>query len=382
MAINPQTFNGINSKAPGFTAFNQQASTYTLQNILDKVLPLGDVNPVLNRVSGYQLEPFITICQDVYNDIVGTPFPHKWNRINLPPFYTNSWQQDYALVYPNGSSVYNIEWLERGIVVNMSSNTSPKPWGFVECGRDMNQATGSFLQVSTWFSNPTFLANWLPNYQLYYGIWGGQNTGDPSTGNNPGPGSIYTNPLNAVTNTQPANPVSQVQDPNGNFQVVTTYGTCGVSAPTWPPAGSAPGTTTQDGTTIWTVVDPIGVGIRILPVPSQTGAVYQFQLVGQMPAIRFKSLSDTLAPLPDKYESYFRQGVIAQCYRYSSLAAVKAQFQTQYAIWLKSLNDLRAAEDRELEENKFTLERGIMDTGGGTGGQYLGPFYPFNYGWR
>jgi len=357
---------------------NSQSIT-TLQNILDRVWPLGDVQPVLANVSGSQLEPFISICSDVYSDIVGTPFPHKWNENKLPQFYTNSWQQDYALVNPNGTSVTNVEWLERGIVIDMTSNSTPRAWGYVECGRQLTQATGTFIQVSTW-RNPTFVANWFPNYMLYYGTWGAGNTGgNPTTGNNPGPGSIYTNPLNANANSQPNNPINQVIDPNGNLQVLTVYGTCGSSAPNWPPAGSAPGTNTPDGTAVWTVVDPNGVGIRILPVPSQTGAVFQFNIIAQKPAFRFTSLSQTIDPFPDKYEPYFRQGVIAQCYRYSSVASVQAKFEKNYTIWLKTLNDLRAMEDRELEENRFIVEQSVMARGGGAGrgAGWRGAAYPF-----
>ena len=355
---------------------NSQSVT-TLQQILDRVLPLGDVNPVLQNVSGFQLEPFITICTDVYNEIVGLPFPHKWNEVKLPFFYTNSWQQDYALINPDGTSIYNVEWLTRGIVIDMTSNSLPKAWGYVECGRQLPQATGTFIQSNAW-RFPTFVANWFPNFMLYYGTWGASNAGSSTAGNNPGPGAIYTNPLNATSNSQPNNPIAQIQDPNGNLQVVTVYGTCGMTAPNWPPANSAPGTNTIDGSTTWTVVDPNGVGIRIFPVPSQTGVVFQFNLIAQRPTKRFTSLSDTLDPFPDKYEPYFRQGIIAQCYRYSSLASVQAKFEKNYQLWLKSLNDLRAMEDRETEENQFVPEQSIFGRGGGgRGAGYRGAAYPF-----
>lgn len=358
-------------------------STLTLQNILDKILPLGDINPVLANVGGYQLEPFVTICTDVMTDIIGQPFPYKWNEVQLPPFYTNSYQQDYALVNSNGTSVLNVEWLERGIAIIQTSNSMPRAYGIVECGRQLPQATGSVFQAGTGGGSPTFVVNLFPNKMLYYGVWGASNSGGNSTfGNNPGPGSIYTNPLQSLGNSQPNNPINQVQDPNGNFQVVTTYGTCGQSQPNWPNANAAPGTTTQDGTTIWTVVDPYGAGVRILPVPSQTGAVFQFSLVGQMPPTRFTALNQTLYPMPDKFEPYFRQGVIAQCYRYSSVASVQAKFEKNYQIWLKSLIDLRENQDRELEENVFTPERGIMgDAGDGARGRgrWIGGAWPFNY---
>src|SRR5260370_36929795 len=130
-------------------------STITLQKMLDKVMPLGDVKPVLADISGFQLEPFITICTDVYSDIVGVPFPHQWNEIKLPQFYTNGLQQDYALVNPDGSSFFNVEWLQQGIVVQMTTTAQPKPWGYAECGRAQTQMTGSLIQPTNW-TWPTF----------------------------------------------------------------------------------------------------------------------------------------------------------------------------------------------------------------------------------
>jgi hypothetical protein len=354
-------------------------STTTLQKMLDKILPLGDVKPVLSDVAGYQLEPYITICTDVYSDIVGVAFPHKWNEIKVPQFYTNSFQQDYALINPDGTSFFNMEWLQQGIVVQMTTTALPKPWGYAECGRSQSQATGSILQPMNW-SWPTFTVVQLQNYMLYYGTWGAADSGNPSFGNNPQPGSVFTNPTLAQTAT--VNPITQIKDPNGNLQIVTIYGTCGSSQPSWPAAGAPAGTITPDGTTVWTVVDSQGIGIRILPVPSKTGVIFQFNLIGQMPAIEFTSLSQTFAPFPDKYQTYFRQGIIAQCYRYSPDPKVQAKFEKNHQLWLKSLNDLRAAEDRELEEYRFIPERTIFS--GGTSGRtgYVGPANPFNYPWR
>lgn len=352
-------------------------SVITLQNMLDKVLPLGDVNPVLVNVGGYQLEPFVTICTDVMTDICGVAFPHKWNEIKLPQFYTNSFQQDYVMLKPDGSSFFGVEWLERGIVIEMTSTQLPKPWGYVECGRQLPQQTGTWNQVGLWANNPMFECNTFPNYMLYYGTWGAGDTGNPSWGNNPGPGIVITPPLAA--NAQAANPIIQIIDINENIQVVTQYGTSGLTQPSWPDVNAPSGTQTVDGTVIWTVADPNGVGIRITPVPSRMGVSFQFNLIGQMPPVRFNSLSQTFAPFPDKYEKYFRQGVIAQCYRYSPLEKVQVKFEKNYQIWLKSLNDLRATQDRELEENRFTPERGIMGEGGGYRRGWVGAANPFNY---
>ena len=362
----------------------QTQSTVKLQQIVNIAESFGDIEPVLN-VAGQSSGPALTIANDVMNAICGTSFPHKWNEFDLPPFYTNSYQQDYALVYPAGqptgapssfSSVTNLEWLDRGICININSTSFPKAWRNVECGRELPMATGAGWNRGE--GNPLFLAAFLPNINLYYGTWGDLNNGTQSIGNNPIAGSAYTTPLG--TQSQPANPITQIQDANGNLLVLTGYGVEGSTAPI--AAVSAPAGTQVSGagaTTVWTVVDPWGEGIRIYPVPSQTGVVWQFLLVAQAKPVRFKNLQQTLFPLPDQFEPNFRQGFITQCYRYSSDAKVRAKFKEEWQLWLASLNELRAKQDRELEENLFIADRGIM--GGGNWGRpriWGGPGAPFN----
>ena len=413
-------------------------STVTIQNIVDIANAFGDIEPVLN-VGGSSAQPALTIANDVMTAICAAPFPHKWNELNLPYFYTNSLQQDYALVYPDGSSVTTLSWLERGIVININATSSPKPFRQVEVGRQLPQAT------SSWYNRGSlglmYLANWFPNKTLYYGTWGEADTGNATQGNNPVSGSVYTSPLTASA--QVDNPILQIRDANDNLLVLTGYGTEGVVAPVAASDASAgtvatpvltltqvavagpvttyTGTITggasdafvgltftiagftnvlnnvqitvtastattlvcvtstqvnetdsataldDSATTIWTVVDPDGQGIRILPVPSTSGVSWQFNLVGQERPVRFTNLQQTLDPLPDEFEPHFRAGFIAQCYRYSVEAKVRAKFQTEWAIWLQNLYELRVKQDREQEENMFVPDRGIM--GGGRSGR-------------
>jgi hypothetical protein len=102
-----------------------------------------------------------------------------------------------------------------------------------------------------------------------------------------------------------------------------------------------------------------------------------------MKPIRFTTLGQTLYPLPDEFEPHFRAGVIAQLYRYSPLKEIRAKFQDAWNLWTASLINLRAKQDRELEENMFTLDRGIFGgrrgNGGRGAGNWLGPAYPFAY---
>jgi hypothetical protein len=371
----------------------QTQSTISLQRIVNIAEAFADIEPVLN-VAGSENHPALFIATDVMNVICGVPFPHKWNEINLPPFYTNSFQQDYALVYPagqpvgypaSGSSLTNLAWLERGIAIDINSTSFPKAYRTVECGRQLPQATASNWNYgngsgsgSYGCGNAICIANFFPNNTLYYGTWGDLNNGTQSIGNNPIAGSAYTQPLG--TQSMPANPISQILDANGNFLVITTYGVEGATAPLAAP-NSLPGVTVSGlgATTVWTVVDPWGQGIRVQPVPYQTGRVFQILLTGQAQPVRFTSLAQTLFPLPDQFEPNFRQGFIAQCYRYSADSKVRGKFKDEWQLWLASLVELRAKQDRELEENMFVPDRGIMSGSSQRGGFFRGPGYPFNY---
>jgi len=350
-------------------------STVKLQTIINIAKGMGDIEPILN-VAGSSIELPLSIANDVMNAIISEPFPWKFNDIEMPQFVTNSYQQDYAGIYPNGKSVTNLGWLERGIVIDINNSAQPKPYRLVEVGRQLPQATGTFFNWS--LSDPMFLCNWFPNTSLYYGVWGEFQDGNASLGNNPLPGSIYISPY-GVNQSMPANPVTQIQDANGNFLVLTGYGAEGTAAPLAPP-NALPGTVVfgAGATTQWTVVDPNGMGFRILPVPTQTSVVWQFNLWGQALPIRFKTLQQTLFPLPDQYEPNFRQMFIAQCYRYSNDKSVRAKFKDEWQLAIKALEDCRKKSDRELEENVFTPDRGIM--GGQPGrNRFTGPQWPFPY---
>jgi len=429
-------------------------STFTVRKIVDKVIPFADIEPIFN-VAGYVDEPAITIATDVMTEICATAFPHKWNETQLPQFYTTSYQQDYALINPDGSSIYSVEWLERGIAYDINNSAIPKPWVRVEAGRSLPARTATYTNTGTQMGDPGFMVCSLPNASLYYGVWGAPNVGNPGLGNNPGPNSAYINPLssfvvsaawsggqavftlnyvpaavvalatmnvsgaypagyngnwsvvnvndtiptaptvtvtmpnnpgvyriggivnNSASQSQPANPITQIIDANGNLLLLTTYGVEGVTAPL--AAQNAPPGTQVSGsgaTTVWTVMDPVGLGMRILDVPSQTGVVWQFNMIGQMPPTVFTSLSQTLYPLPDKYEPFFRAGFIAQCYRYSPEAKIRAKFDKEWPLWQRSLANMRAAQDRELEEYRFEPQRTVMG-GGRNRSTFVGPANPF-----
>jgi hypothetical protein len=274
------------------------------------------------------------------------------------------------------SGLTNLAWLERGTAFDINNSAIPKPFTRIECGRQLPQETAQYTGGAG-LGDPGFICNWFPNRTLYYGTWGQGNVGGPSLGNNPVAGSVYTTPLG--NNSQPFNPITQIIDANGNFLLLTTYGTEGSGAPL-AAVNAVPGTTVSGSgaTTVWTVLDPNGWGFRFRPVPTQTGTQWEWNLTAQMRPMRFVSLSQTLAPLPDEFETFFRDGMIAQLYRRSPEKNIYAKFNTEWQLWLKALNDLRVKEDRELEENKFIPTRTIFGASRSRN-NFQGAAWPYNY---
>lgn len=343
-------------------------STITLQDVVYDAMTDSQCEPVLS-ISGRSQAPALSIASTCMNFMLSQPFPWKWNElapgVGIPLFCSNSYQQDYAV-----PGLTNLAWLQRGRVLDVNNTSLPKPSFIVEVGRSLPQLSSTSL-TTCYLNNPQFIANWFPNDQLYYGVWGGNPAG---SGNDPVAGSVYTNPI-SPGNSQPSNPITQIRDANSNLLVLTTYGTTGMSAPVLA-VNSAPGTTVADGSCVWTAVDPKGQGFRIAPVPSQGGNQWQFWLVGQARPPRFTSLSQTLDPIPDDYAEYFRQGFFAYCYMRSPEAKTRQLGTQQFELWKAGLADARQKSDRERDECGFVPDAPLI---GGCGTGYLGAAWPYPY---
>lgn len=321
---------------------------------------MPDLAPVFqSQVAGFSQEPGLTIINETLAYMCGTNFPWKWNEIILPPFYTSSYQQDYAGINPNGSSIENLGWLQAGDVLDVNNTAVPKAQPQVEVVRNLPRVSNWVGMPPMFFGPLKFEVCWLYNNQLYYGTWGAANAGNTTRGNNPQAQQTITSPTIAG-NAMPVNPITQIQDANGNYLVLTTFGITGNSAPS-AAANATPGTTVNDGSCVWTVVDPVGAGYRIFPVPSQSGTVWQFNLRGQAkPPAPLTSLSTNLAPIPDEYMHVFRQGCITTAYRYSPEARVRAMYGEERRIWVETLMEGRMQGDREPEECSFVPSGGIV----------------------
>lgn len=360
-------------------------STYTLQSVYDDLLARGDLDPGWD-LAGYTARPILNIANKTFKNICGGKgmFPWKWNEALLPQFYVNSWQQDYALCAgPAGASVTNLGWLQEGMAIDINNPSVPKPWRYIEVGRNQPRTTATYATNSI-YQNPLFVATFLPNNVLYYGTWGAATTGNATWGNNPQASQVITNPL-ASGAPMPSSPILQIKDANGNYLVLTGYGTLGTTAPV-APASSLAGVNATPGsgdTTLWTVVDPYGQGIRLSPVPSQTGTVWQVNLVAQMKPTKFVGTSaldsQTIFPLTDDFYQYFLDGCAAECLLYNPNPKKRGLYKEAYQNWMISILEMRKENDREKEENVIRPRRSIIGAGGGYGGgnpSALGPAWP------
>ncbi len=364
-------------------------STIRLQSLVDDAASLGDVSPAL-ATGGLSDAPALSIANDVMQAIINggpaaDPYNWKWNRFNVTPFCTISYQQDYFV--PN---LISLGWLESCWASEINQTTVPKYKQQIEVHKD--------LEVTYDQTGEPGKICWELNRTLQTGTWGatplgptaGQLSGNvnglgpnQSGQQNPGPGVIYTNPMGAVN--QPINATTAITDPNGNLWCLTTYGTCGSEQPAWPTSPLFPtllfptqaATTVTDGTCVWTAINPSGQGFRLNPIPPQTGVVWQIQPVGQYRAPRFLNLAQTLEPIPDDFEWAFKQGFFAECYRRHPDPKIRAKYTMERTIWLESLDKAVRQSDREMDDFGFYPSRSIMSSdwyGGGT----PRPDYPWN----
>ena len=365
------------SSNPGCVVYGN--STIRLQEVIDDASTLGDVAPAL-ATGGLSMLPALSIANDVMQQMINggpgaQPYNWKWNRYNLPVFYTNSLQQDYFI-----PGLVNIGWLESAWAVNINQTSVPKQNFPIEIDKDLLVTNNSGTYAAK--------ASWLPNSMLNTGAWGqhplGPTAGFPSgetivagpglTGQqNPGPGVIYTNPVGTLVT--PYNATTAITDPYGNLWALTQYGTAGSVEPTWPSNPTFPtlrnpnilSTTVTDGTLVWTAINPKGQGIRLSPTPPQSGIVWAIQVVGQMVAPRFYNTQQYLNPIPDAFEWAFKQGFFAECFRRNPDSKVRNKYQQEKQWWLESLDKAVRQADREPDDFSFYVGAGLgcMDTGWG-----------------
>lgn len=366
--------------------------TFRIQDFADAASRRTDLSPTL-ATAGHSLQPAIDIATEVMNNIVrggpdGQRNNWKWNRMNVVPnpvgvlspigpfctFLTNAFQQDYAV-----PGVINVDWLEEAPYVNINQYAQPKQvlWSEIKRNLSLEYLPGASMAWKICF---------LPNYLMEYAMWG-QNIAFQVDGmNSPGPGVEYVNPLQ--TGTSINNPCTQLRDPNGNYWALTTYGVCGSTIPSFPnpvtyptlsnPAATA--STVNDGTCVWTALNPNGMGFRLHCPPAGNSVTWAFRVIAQTIPQVYTSLGQSLGVIPDDMAHWFRIGFIAKCMEHSPDAKVRAKAmgpEGEIAMWLKAMRNAVQATNREQEDTQ------LVPMSGGIGAVPVppNPAYPFPGGW-
>ena len=337
-------------------------SSKTLQDLVDIARAMTDIAPTLPTGGEYEVVALSCINDAITSMLAGSSkgsqFNFKFNRILIVPFFINSYQQDYA------QNNINIGWLESAGAYCTSSTQTPKPFSPLECKRD--------VLITTSMSYGIAKIQWIANKDMQYAVWG-QSVADSLIGLiGPGPGVEYMDPQGQPS--MPLNPCTQVQDAFGNFWALTTYGTCGATNPfttnqnpnnQYPTLlnPTASPITVDDGSVVWTAINPDGQGFRINPMPGQTGPVWQIQPVAQQRIPQFTSLQQYLEPVPDDYFTYLKAGFICYCYQFHPDPKIMGKFEEKYKLWMKALDSAVRQGSREEDDWGFTPGSNVMDTG-------------------
>ena len=80
--------------------------------------------------------------------------------------------------------------------------------------------------------------------------------------------------------------------------------------PIWPAAKAPAGTITNDGTVVWTVVDPNGIAFRLDRLATYGSEVWQMKPAYQRKPPNITNLSQTFYPIPDDLSYLIKQGFI------------------------------------------------------------------------
>lgn len=319
-------------------------STITVQALIDYVRTFDWTVPTVG-LAGYDDEPALSFANDIIQKIIAKNNPWKWNSYLVPAFFSNPFQQDY----PTNISSSNMGWLESATFTDINNPTG-SPQFFV---KPPLQCVARLLP--TYVCGVMNEVSWLLNRNAVTGSW-------------PGPNMLFRNPLVSQGGGPNSNPLTAITDPNGNIQLVTTYGTTGSVQPTWPDALTSPGITTQDGSVVWTVMDPLGVAFRINALGTPGSNIWQFNLTYQQKPPLITQTSQTFSPVPDELQFLIKQGFLTYCYKKSD----RKTFQIEYAQWLEDIQEALGQSDRETQSFGVYPAEPIQGGGYGGSGTYVG----------
>lgn len=352
----------------------QPPSSFTIQYAVDFVRASSPEAAVIIPAAGFSSQPALTFANVVAQKILAQNMDWEWNSSYVPLFVTNCLQQDYV------TNIKDIGYLTAAFAIDINNNTntanqSPKPFYTMEVGKQLNP---------TAYMGQPQLVSFIQNNQANFGVW------TPNT----------VIPCGYGIAAAPATPIQQFVDSNGNILYIDStvlnlsinspgfqtsnppvlptpnpYGTTGTTQPILPPASPA-GQTILDGSVMWTVADPNACAIRLNPLPGIGGLCWLMQIVYQRKAPVYKSLQNSISPIPDDFVYLFLQGFKAMIL----MAAGSPSGNTEYQLWHESMQLAKESANRSQTEYGLVPSDGSFD-GSGFLGFSIGAANPYQYGY-
>jgi hypothetical protein len=313
--------------------------------------------PVIG-VGGIQDEPALSIANNVLQEFLAPPYNWKWNRNEMTMLVTQQYKQDY--LFAGGSA----------FVLQNSTNAVAPNCGGVGIGLASSSAitqVGNTTTVNTLEAHPfqigqtSYIIGTNSAYDSNYTL--------SSTGQFSGGYTITAVP--SRTSFQFTHPQSGlgVSGAPGitNFGWLESVSRIDVSNTSLPQPVSNESSvvrmlpvTSQTETPIrFAVVQDYGTGvlrIRCWPLPTQF--IWGVNLVFQGKAPLLSSLTNIWSPIPDELSYVYRQGFLAQCYRFVDKATYLQEYQLFQQLIMKALAEKDSEQSMEGISPEFGLLRG------------------------
>lgn len=315
------------------------ASTITLQNVVDFGRANTRLIPIVG-VGGLGQEPALSICNDVLQECLSSPYAWRFNRKSIPPFTTVNYQQDYYVtgatvtyVSPtnNGTNggIFPVLLAPQGITLSgtTATLTTTGPHTIIK------GATVSLQGMVDPNYNTSFVVTAVPNNtSITFTVpTGWSPSGAPGISDI---GWIERCALQDYANTSPVKPVHSIE-------VVATLFIESIVQPPFKISHEGDHT-------------PGVVLFRTWPVPSsQIWNVFMDYQV--KPPIK-TNISQNWAPWPDEFGFVLRQGFLAK----ALVFAEDPRAQAEMAKWQAVINKMLDIKDQEMRSESFFPERPVL----------------------
>jgi hypothetical protein len=323
--------------------------TITLQNVVDFSSTHVELMP-LSGVGGFTSEPALSLCNDVLSELCVYPNSWKFNEIEMPPFVTAPYRQDYQF---GGATAFTSAAGGAGIARSNASTPGVSRTGTtvtVTTLEDHNFAVGDTVYMlgnadtqfnSTYSQTPTgssYTGGWVitatpttRSFQFTHVTSGTTTSGAPGILDW---GWLESASMRALNSTAPLPRIFQVEGVN-RLAVVSLTGQ---------PEKMCIVTDNGDGT----------VKIRFDKACPTT--FFVVNAVYQAHAPTKTALSQFWGPFPDHLSFVYRQGFLARAYRYINSPKADAEYQKlQIAI-----NKAMGFDDAEASDQRLYPEAPLM----------------------